>query len=517
MWPEIEIAQKEKRREIALSGAHITERIQKKGLDPSIYNLTELNFLSLTGTSLSEVSSDISKLSSLQTLILHSNKIQQLSEDLTKLTKLKHLDLSCNCIVNIPDTIGSLLQLATLNLSHNKLISFPALLSNSKLAVLDLSHNNLATFPNVCSQDMTNLSELKLQGNEIDLLPSNISTLPVLKVLDLNNNKLKALPGELSDCLKLKELNLKSNPIGDRRLLKLINQCRTKQIIDYVNQNCPRTTNGKNGDSKREKKGSKPCQKNEDSEDETKNEELNFKHSITIKPADESFKVVVENSTKAVREHIVCCLVNNVTFNEDNFKDFIKLQNKLHDGICNKRNAATIATHDFKKLNSTTIKYKTSPPKELRIKPLNRPMEVTGAELFTKLQTEANNLRKEKKRSCYSGIHKYLYLIEGKSAYPCLVNDAGDVISFPPITNSDISKIELITKQMFIEVTSSTSQLICKTVLTDLLKEMAQLFGPDLQIQQVRVLDEELKLKLVYPSKNDLKFDEYTAIKVIRE
>ncbi|XP_066259997.1 leucine-rich repeat-containing protein 47-like [Euwallacea similis] len=517
MWPEIEIALKEKRREIALSGAHVTERIEKNGLDPSIYTLTELNFLSLTGTGLPELSSDISKLSNLQTLILHSNKIQQLNEELTKLTKLKHLDLSCNCIVNIPDNIGSLSQLATLNLSHNKLTSFPALLSNSKLAVLDLSHNNLTTFPNICSQDMTNLSELKLQGNEIDIVPSNISTLPVLKILDLNNNKLKALPGELSDCLKLKELNLKSNPIDDRRLLKLINQCRTKQIIDYVNQNCSRTVNEENGVLKGGKRGSKLRQKTEDSEDETKNEETNFKYSITVKPADESFKVVVENSTKAIREHIVCCLVNNITFNEDNFKDFIKLQNKLHDGICNKRNAATIATHDFKKLNSTTIKYTTSPAKELRIKPLNRPVEVTGAELFTKLQTEANNLRKEKKRSDYSGIHKYLYLIEGKSAYPCLVNDVGDVVSFPPITNADISKIEPTTKQVFIEVTSSTSQLICKTVLTDLLKEMVQLFGTDLQVQQVRVLDEELKLKLVYPSKNDLKFDEYAGIKVIRD
>lgn len=66
---------------------------------------------------------------------------------------------------------------------------------------------------------------------------------------------------------------------------------------------------------------------------------------------------------------------------------------------------------------------------------------MSGSDLFAKLQTEANNLRKEKKRSTYSGIHKYLYLIEGKSQYPCVLNSKNEVVSFPPITNSDISKV----------------------------------------------------------------------------
>lgn len=34
----------------------------------------------------------------------------------------------------------------------------------------------------------------------------------------------------------LTELDLTENPISDKRLLKLIQQCRTKQIIDYVKQ-----------------------------------------------------------------------------------------------------------------------------------------------------------------------------------------------------------------------------------------------------------------------------------------
>lgn len=77
------------------------------------------------------------------------------------------------------------------------------------------------------------------------------------------------------------------------------------------------------------------------------------------------------------------------------------------------------------------------------IKPLMRNNVMSGAELFVKLQSEAEALRKEKKRNIYSGIHKYLYLLEGKKMYPCLMADE-DVISFPPITNSDVTKVRLI-------------------------------------------------------------------------
>ncbi|CAG9770107.1 unnamed protein product [Ceutorhynchus assimilis] len=514
MWPEIRTAKNEKRRELVLGGSEISQRIEKDGFSATIYELTDLNYLSITDTSLSEISSDIAKLESLQTLILHSNKFRECNEAITKLSKLKILDLSRNSIERIPESIASLSQIITINISNNKLESFPTLSNNAKLTVVDLSCNALTTFPNLCNSDLVNLSELKLQGNHIDSIPSNINVLPSLKVMDVSNNKIKILPGELADCHKLKEINLKSNPISDRRLFKLIDQCRTKQIIDYVKQNCPRATKDANSNPKPGKKGAKTKQKSDDSE--SNEDELSYKYTITVKPANEDFKVVVENSTKTIREHIVCCLVNNIVFTEDTFKEFIKLQNKLHDGICEKRNAATIATHDYKKLDSSIIKYTTLPPSQLKLKPLYRATEMSGAELFARLQTEADNLRKEKKRNTYSGIHKYLYLVAGKPTFPCLVNEKGDVISFPPITNSDITKIEPTTTQIFIEVTSSLTQVVCKAALNEIIKELVNLLGTDLEVQQVRILDQEEKLRLVYPGKNDLKFGEHIPIKVTR-
>jgi len=39
---------------------------------------------------------------------------------------------------------------------------------------------------------------------------------------------------------------------------------------------------------------------------------------------------------------------------------------------------------------------------------------------------------------------RYLELLKGKDLYPCLVDSSGVVISFPPITNSDVSKVLLL-------------------------------------------------------------------------
>ncbi|KAG5884712.1 hypothetical protein JTB14_019836 [Gonioctena quinquepunctata] len=510
MWPEIEKAKIENRHELILSGKEISSRIAKDGLDVSLFELNGLNFLNISETGLACLPDGIAMLGNLQTLVLHSNKMEEINKEISKLDKLKILDLSRNDIRSLPEDFANL-PLVTLNLNSNKLESFPAFTTNKKLAILDLSNNKLKEFPNICSEELTNLAELKLIGNEIEDIPNIINRLSGLKVFEISSNKIKVLPGELADCQKLKELNLKSNPISDRRLLKLIDQCRTKQVLDYIKQHCPKTSSNQENkkDKNRKKKSS-----DESDEEECENDRRYF---IKVKHTDEDFKVIVTTAVKNIREHFAACIVRDIKFTEESFKKFIQLQNKLHDTVCEKRNAATIATHDVLKLPPGNLTYTTAPPGDLMIKPLNRANSMTGAELFNKLQTEANNLRKEKKRNTYSGIHKYLYLIEGKPQYPCLLNSQNEVISFPPITNSDISKIEVGTTIIFIEVTSSISQFVCKKVLDTLLKDMVLLFESNLEVQQVKTTDIDGHLKTVYPSKVDLSFDKNVPIKINRE
>lgn len=514
-WQEVLNAEKEKKHELILSGNEISERISKAGLDLTIFNLTNLNYLNIHATVLASVPDEIQKLVNLQTLVLHSNKIEQLTSKVSQLAKLKVLDLSRNCLKTIPGEISELLQLTTLNVSNNQLESFPAFSKCNKLSVLELSNNKLQEFPDVCCANMTALSELHLSGNEIEVIPDKIGELSSLKVCVLNSNKVKIIPGELADCSKLKEVNLKDNPIADKRLYKLITQCHTKQVLDYVKQHCPRTKEANNKVAKKGKKGSNN-RLNSESAPEIDAKECIYK--ISVRPfTNDTVKVIIKDDVKDVRPHIVTCVVQDLEFNEETFRKFIQLQTKLHDTVCDKRNVATIATHDWAKLGTGDLVYTALPPNELTIKPLNRIQGMTGAQLFGKLKAEAENLRKEKKRNVYSGIHKYLYLVEGKPKYPCLLNSGQEVISFPPITNSDTTKMSIDTKALFIEVTGATTQTVCRKIADTLLKEMLHLFGKPLVVQQVKHVDLDGNLKSVYPARNDLVFEQNASIFVDRE
>lgn len=203
MWPEVSRAKKENRHELVLGGNEITERINKEGLDHAIFDLTGLNYLDIHETVLGAVPDAIIKLQQLQSLVLHSNKLQELNFGVTKLEKLKLLDVSRNQLKSVPPEIDNLTNIVTFNFTFNCLNEFPALTKTHKLSVLDLSNNKLQKFPRICNEGLGNLAELKLSENEIDEIPSEISTLSNLKVLELGHNKIKVLPGELADC-KLK-------------------------------------------------------------------------------------------------------------------------------------------------------------------------------------------------------------------------------------------------------------------------------------------------------------------------
>ncbi|XP_043265165.1 leucine-rich repeat-containing protein 47-like [Colletes gigas] len=525
-WHVIKTAATVNKHELVLSGPAISELIKNRGFDKSLFNLLHLNYLSITQTCLQEVPEEIEKLQNLTNLVLHSNELAKIPSTIDKVEKLKFLDCSRNKLSSLPDEIGRLSQLTTMNFSSNLLKSLPTLIGNVKLCVLDLSNNQFEQFPDVCYPELVHLSEVYVNGNQIKEIPVTINQLPQLKILNVSDNLISAVPGELADCNKLKEFFLKGNTLTDKRLSKLVDQCRTKQIIEYVKLHCPKTS-GSTSSNAKAKKGKKGQKLSESENNANTIDSLTHMFKV-LKITNDTPLIKITKHVKNIRPFIASCIVKNMKFTDDSFKKFIQLQTKLHDGICEKRNAATIATHDFKLITPGDLTYTAKPPNELKIKPLLHNGFFTGAELFQMLQTEAENLRKEKKRNVYSGIHKYLYLLEGKPLFPCLLDSSEQVISFPPITNSKITKMSVDTETMLIEVTSAISYQICRNVLDYFLKELVTLgYGcpteeksasnyHNLVLEQVKVVDMDGNMKLLYPSRADLNF-EGNSITVLRE
>ncbi|XP_068096588.1 leucine-rich repeat-containing protein 47 [Hyperolius riggenbachi] len=551
-WPEIERAEREKRRELVLQG--VDERIRQADgrLPPEIFSLSLLNYLEVSGCGeLRDVPDELGRLSHLQSLILCRNRLRILPGSLAQLRSLRVLDVSGNELEALPPEVGALTDLCTLNASQNHIQELPSGLERcTKLATLNLSRNKLTAIrTELLSAQLPLLATISASDNLIQQLPGEIALLSGLKSLDLSNNQLTEIPYELSDCTKLKEINFKGNKLKDKRLEKMVNGCQTKSILEYLRVGGRGSGKGKvaqeaaaKEDAKDKKKKKQQRQRKDSAEDKDDEEEDVNKMMLRILHISENpvpLTVSVTPTVKDVRPYIVCCVVKGMNLRPGNaLKRFLTAQTKLHDDLCDKRTLATIATHDLQLVKGPLL-YDARPPKEFKIVPLNR-KEINAKELVRQLQFEAEEQRKQKKRQNVSGLHKYLRLLDGKENYPCLVDAENEVISFPPITNSDKTKITKTTQALLLEVTSATSLQVCKDVMDALIMKMAELNkftlenkeedigsdsehqegsrplnpaanqnaategGSQLVLEQVRVVDKEGSLKVLYPSKTDL-------------
>ncbi len=66
---------------------------------------------------------------------------------------------------------------------------------------------------------------------------------------------------------------------------------------------------------------------------------------------------MVQDTVKEVRPFLVCFLARNVDLSSPEvLKQFIQAQTRLHDTVCQKRIASTIATHDLAKLPTGMVR-----------------------------------------------------------------------------------------------------------------------------------------------------------------
>jgi len=521
-WEEVEVAQRENRRELVLSGKQIQTRILAGGLDQNIFKLVSLNYLDISEAGLELLTEEVGNLVNLGNLVLKGNCLMSLPPAINKLTKLKLLDVSKNKLATLPD-ISGLDQLSTLNVSLNKLTTFPeiGLEKCVKLSLLDLSVNDLTDISVLENTSLEFLAELNLSRNSISSLSGCIKdTWSNMKKLDLGDNKLNAVPIQLGELGKLKELCLTNNPLADNRLKKMAAQKSTKSVLEYIRQHGDKNSDSKGGDTKGKKgKKGKNAEKNEIAD-----AVLDLSDRMTVMNLiDGNPEVYSQVPVKDVRPFIVICFVKNVNLGDENLRKFLQMQSKLHKGICANRTIATIATHDLANIKGP-LKYTALEPESFKVEPLTGGAPVRASKLVSRLKKEADEMRKEKKRNNISGVHQFLPMLDRHPLYPCLMDAEGRVISFPPVTNSGVTRISAETKDLLIEVTSSTKLADAKLVADALLREMLEmgLGVPDaveggeeqtpnnqkvLLVEQGRVLDEGGALKVTYPSKADLVFE----------
>lgn len=302
---------------------------------------------------------------------------------------------------------------------------------------------------------------------------------------------------------------MKQNPLKDRKLYKFIDQ---NQAINAIMSHISKLGLSPSSDSQKT------------SEKKSKETVVAVKsNQIVIKKFDESFKIFYDPSVKDVRSFILCCIISNVELSAPALKEFLTHQTKLHDGICKKRELATIATHDFDQISSKTLRYAAKLKDDINIMPLGRHKTITANEYYSNLKAEAEVIRKEKKRANFTGIHKFLHLLDDQESFAFLETETGTTLSLPPLTNSEGTKISPNTKRILVEITSSANAAICIQVMTSLLSKALELNISSvnenvktLELEQVRIVNSDGNLKSIFPSKIDLQDMENESTQITR-
>ncbi len=156
-----------------------------------------------------------------------------------------------------------------------------------------------------------------------------------------------------------------------------------------------------------------------------------------------NFTIKVESVP--VRPYIAAAIVKNVDLKDETIKSLMNIQEVLHETIGRKRRKVAIGIHDLNKI-SPPIKY-TQTSKESKILPLEYKDEMSLKEVLQKI----------------SKGKEYGYLISKSKLWP-VYEDALGIFSFPPIINSERTKVTEKTKNLFIELTGTEKNTVKKTL-----------------------------------------------------
>lgn len=157
------------------------------------------------------------------------------------------------------------------------------------------------------------------------------------------------------------------------------------------------------------------------------------------------------------RPYIACAIVTMPPIDSVLLRSLMKLQESLHWGIGRDRKLCAIGLDDMTTI-TPPIRYTVVNPHDFKFHPLGCP---------DVLMTPAEVLQKHPK-----GI-AYAHLLSPLRAYPLLVDAKNQVLSMPPIINSDETKVKVGTTQLFMDstgITKSDVQKSIKTLVTSLVE-----------------------------------------------
>ncbi len=201
----------------------------------------------------------------------------------------------------------------------------------------------------------------------------------------------------------------------------------------------------------------------------------NSLHKYNFKKSDYTVEV---SGLKGIRPKASYCVIKNVNMNEDLLVSLINMQEKIAGTFGKKRKEIAIGIFDLDKINGKHLKYYAA-DKKTKFVPLGFSQELTLEDIL-----------KEHKKGLEFGD-----LLKEFNKYPLLVDEKNEVLSMPPIINSNNSgKVELDSKNLFVDITGLDQEKVDTALII-----FAYAFsdrGAEVELVEINYIDENKKYLL---------------------
>ena len=193
----------------------------------------------------------------------------------------------------------------------------------------------------------------------------------------------------------------------------------------------------------------------------------------------------VDKSVAEVRPYVVSAVVRGLKIDYEIIRELMEMQEALHWMIGRDRKKASIGVHNLDAVESP-FSYVTYAPNEIKFIPLDKTEEMTPQEV----------LEKHEKGMAYRSE------IDFASRYPLIVDRNGEVLSFPPIINGELTRVVEDTQNLFIDVTGTELNAIQRS-LNVLVTAFADM-GATIEMVNVKYFDKDLITPNLNPQKMKL-------------
>ncbi len=168
------------------------------------------------------------------------------------------------------------------------------------------------------------------------------------------------------------------------------------------------------------------------------------KGAAKLKVTRGSYKLIVESSVKSIRPYITAFVAKGKKLDDYLLKQLVQMQEKFCESYGRRRQKTSIGLYSYKRIKFP-VHYKAVAPESAKFVPLDSDKVMNLNEILLK----------------HPKGQQYGWILANSQKYPLLVDDGGQILSFPPIINSNYTgKLEVGDGELFFEATGTDEETV---------------------------------------------------------